>query len=107
MSAPLSTDFDIAVVGAGLAGACAAALLARHAGIPAERIVLLADALPHMDAADAPPDVRVVALSRASERILAAAAAWARVPPARLCAYERMRVWYEASAPDGPGALCF
>ncbi|HEX4023140.1 MAG TPA: FAD-dependent monooxygenase [Steroidobacteraceae bacterium] len=103
----MSPDYDIAVVGAGLAGACAAALLARHTGIAAERIVLLAGALPPALAADAPPDLRVVALSRASERILQSAAAWARVPARRLCAYERMRVWQESSAPDGAGALCF
>jgi 2-octaprenylphenol hydroxylase len=103
----VSTDYDIAVVGAGLAGACAAALLVHHAGIAAERIVLLADALPPPGATNAPPDLRVVALSRASERILTAAGAWARVPAARLCAYERMRVWHESSAPDGAAALCF
>ena len=101
------TDYDIAVVGAGLAGACAAALLVRHAGIAAERIVLLAGALPVASAAGAPPDLRVVALSRASERILRAAGAWARLPLQRLCAYQRMRVWHGSADPDGAGALCF
>jgi len=102
-----SNDYDIAVVGAGLAGACAAALLARHAGVAAERIVLLADAFPGPITADAPPDLRVVALSRASERILMAADAWSRLPRQRLCAYQRMRVWHEATAANGAGALCF
>jgi 2-octaprenylphenol hydroxylase len=53
------------------------------------------------------PELRVVAVSRASERILAAARAWERLPLARLCAYERMCVWHESVAPEGPGALCF
>jgi 2-octaprenylphenol hydroxylase len=103
----MSADYDIAVIGAGLAGACAAALLARHGGFAAERIVLLADALPPPGVAGAPPDLRVVALSRASERVLTAAAAWTHVPAARLCAYERMHVWHESCAPDGAGALHF
>jgi 2-octaprenylphenol hydroxylase len=104
----MTSDYDIAVVGAGLAGACAAALLARHTGIDAARIVVLAgQPLPPPIAPDAPPDLRVVALSGSSERILRAADAWQRLPPQRLCAYERMRVWHESSAPDGPGALCF
>ncbi len=104
----MSTDYDIAVVGAGLAGACAAALLARHAGIAAERIVLLADALPQR----APRRTR--RRSCASWRCRAPASAilrrprpGQRLPAARLCAYERMRVWHESSAPDGAGALCF
>jgi 2-octaprenylphenol hydroxylase len=103
----VNPDYDVAVVGAGLAGACAAALLARHAGINAARIVVLAGQLPAPIAPDAPPDLRVVALSGSSERILRAADAWRRLPLQRLCAYQRMRVWHESSAPDGPGALCF
>lgn len=103
----MSTRYDIAVVGGGLAGACAAALMARHARIAPERVILLASALPAAVAADAPPELRVVALSRASERVLNAAHAWARLNPERLCAYERMRVWHESSSADAPAALCF
>lgn len=103
----MSTDYEIAVVGGGLAGACLAALLAHHAGVAAERIVLLAGELAPERSPDAPPELRVVALSRASERVLAAAGAWARLPAARRCAYERMRVWHESADPDGASALCF
>ncbi len=103
----MSADYEVAVVGGGLAGACAAALLARHAGIAPERIALLADTLPAAGAADAPPALRVVALSRASERVLRAAQAWDRLPSARLCPYERMCVWHESASPDGEAALCF
>jgi 2-polyprenylphenol 6-hydroxylase len=52
-------------------------------------------------------DLRVVAISRASERVLRAAGAWPRLDEARLCAYERVRVWHETSPPTGAGALCF
>lgn len=104
----VSTDFDVAVVGGALTGACAAALLAWRSGLPAARIALLdAQPLPPTGAESAPPELRVVALSRASERILAAAEAWSRLPVARLCAYERMCVWHESARVDGAYALCF
>ncbi|HTT07121.1 MAG TPA: FAD-dependent monooxygenase [Steroidobacteraceae bacterium] len=102
-------DCDVAIVGAGLAGACTAALLARTAGIAAGRIVLLAadlaEAHSEPAAASSPPQLRVVAVSRASERILDAAGAWQRLPPARVCAYERMWVWEHGI--DAAGALRF
>jgi 2-octaprenylphenol hydroxylase len=104
-------QYDIAVVGAGLAGACAAALLARRGGTRPERIVLLdaqasiaANAVPP---GDAPAELRVVALSRASERILEAADAWRRLPAARISPYERMCVWPEVGSVQGAGCLCF
>jgi 2-polyprenylphenol 6-hydroxylase len=103
-------SYDIVVVGGGLTGACAAALLVRHAGIEPRRIALLS-AEPPMAAsvasADAPPELRVVAISRASERVLRAAGAWQRLDQLRLCAYERMRVWHESSLAAGEAALCF
>lgn len=103
----MSADFDVAVVGGGLAGVCAAALLVRHAGLDPARVALLAEVPPPPPPAHAPPELRVVAVSRASERILAAAGAWSRLPGARLCAYERMCVWHESATPNGAGALCF
>jgi 2-polyprenylphenol 6-hydroxylase len=105
----MTPAYDIVIVGAGLAGACAAALLVRHAGIEPQGVALLAGELPGAarPPSDAPPELRVVAISRASERVLRAAGAWARLDQARLCAYERMRVWHQASAATGADALCF
>ena len=101
-------DCEVAIVGSGLAGACAAALLARRSGLPAERIVLIDNApAPVAAALSAPPEVRVVAISRASEQVLRSARAWEHIREARLCAYEQMRVWHESTRPDGDGVLNF
>lgn len=102
---------EIAIVGAGLAGAGTAALLARASGVRADRLLLLASNLGELRAeppsVGAAPELRVVAVSRASEQILTAADVWRRLPPERLCAYERMRVWEESTRFDGAGSLCF
>jgi 2-octaprenylphenol hydroxylase len=103
----MSPDFDVVVIGGGLAGACTAALLAQHAGLAAGRVALLSDESPVARSSADPPDLRVVAISRASERVLRAAQAWPLLDPARLCAYERMRVWHESGAASGPSALSF
>lgn len=101
-------DCDVAVAGGGLAGACVAALLARRSGLPAERIVLIDPAPPASRAArEAAPELRVVALSRASEHVLRAAAAWEHVRMARLCPYEHMRVWHESARLESEAVLSF
>jgi 2-octaprenylphenol hydroxylase len=106
MGAPL--DCDVAVIGSGLAGACAAALLARRSGLPGERIVLVDSAPPVLPSPhDAPPELRVVAVSRASERVLRAAQAWDQLRATRLCPYEHMRVWHETALPDSQSVLRF
>ncbi|MGA2024622.1 MAG: FAD-dependent monooxygenase [Steroidobacteraceae bacterium] len=108
----MTERFEVAVVGGGLSGACLAALLTRHGGIAASRIALLAPGLPHPAQAVAAgigtaAELRVAAISRASEHVLRAAGAWQRVERARLGAYECMRVWHESAAVDGSAALRF
>jgi 2-octaprenylphenol hydroxylase len=83
---------DVMIIGGGPVGACAGALLAR-AGLT---VTLIEPSPPAPIPAGSAPEVRVVALSRASERTLRAAGAWAGLEGARLCAYERMRIWHES-----------
>jgi 2-octaprenylphenol hydroxylase len=100
--------FDVVIVGGGPVGACAGALLARGMrGDASLSVALLEPRLPGPAAADSRHDPRVVALSRASERLLRRAAAWSQIPPSRLSAYERMRIWHESIAATSPGVLVF
>ncbi|NBU26585.1 MAG: hypothetical protein EBS39_13440, partial [Gammaproteobacteria bacterium] len=74
----------------------------------APRVLLLERALPSAEAAPT-PDLRVFALSRASERILRAVGGWDALvaEPAAMVAYERMHVWPMRGRPRGEGALSF
>jgi 2-polyprenylphenol 6-hydroxylase len=91
---------DVLIVGGGPVGICTGALLARAAGPGAALRVAL------LQSAAAPVDGRVLAVSRASERILNAAGAWAAIAP-HAWAYERMRVWYQGVAANGAEVLQF
>jgi 2-octaprenylphenol hydroxylase len=99
--------FDVVIVGGGAAGACAGALLAGAGGPRPLSVALLEPRPVSMPLADEPPDARVVALSRASERVLARAGAWDMLKAARLLPYERMRVWHESVPADGADVLVF
>jgi 2-octaprenylphenol hydroxylase len=84
-----ASEFDLAVVGAGLVGAAFAAAAAR-AGF---RVALLEAQAPRAPDPTADLDLRVSALSRASERLLRGLGAWDSVGPARCSSYQRMVVW--------------
>ncbi len=106
----MKRDADIAIVGGGLAGACMANLLVRLEVVDAPRIVLIEPRLPDVAAGKAAPrdfDLRVSALSRASERILRRCGVWESLSSARVGAYERMCVWDEQGSADGAGAIHF
>jgi 2-octaprenylphenol hydroxylase len=94
---------EVAVVGGGPVGACAAALLQRG-GL---KVTLLEPHPPAPLEAQAPLDSRVVALSRASERLLSAAGAWPMIAGPRVCAYERMRIWHESVVAASAAVLVF
>ncbi len=91
------------IAGGGTVGLATAALLAT--GRCADRLrvqVLEPRALCRWQADET--DLRVYALSRASQRLLERVGVWQPLAAARACAYRRMLVW-EGESPDGPGAL--
>ena len=106
--------FDVLVVGGGPVGACAAALLLRGSSDNGSsyssgplRVCVLEPNRPQPPLEGSALESRVVAMSRASERILKSASAWDRVLGPRVGAYERMRIWHESVAPFSSGALVF
>ena len=102
-----SASFDVVIVGGGPVGAVLGALLRQ--GPAPYRVLILERDLPNL--ADPPnaADLRVFALSRASERILRAVGAWNSLQAysSTLCAYERMHVWPRDVEPRGEGSLTF
>jgi 2-octaprenylphenol hydroxylase len=89
-----------------MAGAGVAALLAATPATSGLRVALVEPRLATPAAADAPLDIRVSALSRASQCLLERTGAWPQVA-ARAFAYGRMVIWDERQAPDGTDALVF
>ena len=103
-------DFHIVVVGGGMVGACAAALSAANPHLAGLRIAVLEAQPPTMPPPlgnDAEVDLRVSAISRSSERILASVGAWSLLPAQHICAYDDMVVWDAPRQPDDPGAVRF
>jgi 2-polyprenylphenol 6-hydroxylase len=104
-----SEPFAVLIVGGGPVGASAAALLqlaTKDARQPL-RVAVLELNRPAAAPPDAPLDSRVSALSRASERILAAIGAWPLMSRSRMQPYERMRVWHESVQPRSTDVLEF
>jgi 2-octaprenylphenol hydroxylase len=107
MSASSGRDFDVVIVGGGVIGAVMASLLvARKLSAPG-RVAVIADRFSANPAADADWDLRVFALSRASQRLLKMCGAWDGLPAQRRFPYERMCVWDAGGEPQGRGSLSF
>src|SRR5271170_1555996 len=107
MNSPRSPDFDVIIVGAGVIGAAMACLLlARKLSTPG-RVAIVADHFAADPVGDTDWDLRVFALSRASERLLQICDVWRALPASRVFAYERMRVWDAGGTPEGEGSLTF
>lgn len=103
----MKRDFDVVVAGGGMVGAALAALLASRPETSRLRIALLEPKPAAPPAAGDPLDLRVSALSRASQRLLERTGAWPAVLARGASPYRRMVVWDAADRPDGPGAIHF
>jgi 2-octaprenylphenol hydroxylase len=101
--------YEVVVVGAGPVGLATALLLVRQCGLSANRVAIvdrrMPDTLENVRAGAI--DLRVFALSRASERILEACDAWSGIIGTRAQPYERMQVWHADVPPHGGDVLVF
>jgi len=120
----MSREFDVVIVGAGIIGAAMAGLLLARKLAESGRVAIIAERLTPgggtaagaaaaagTEAPGTGPaadwDLRVFALSRASQRLLQLCGVWQHLPPQRVFAYERMCVWDASGVPQGAGSLTF
>ncbi|MBN1237085.1 MAG: FAD-dependent monooxygenase [Gammaproteobacteria bacterium] len=100
-----SEELTILISGGGPVGLTVAALLAASGAGQRCRIeVIESGPPPRWDPDEV--DLRVYALSRASQRIFERLRLWAEIERARISPYERMHVW-QGEEPDGRAALRF
>ncbi|MCK5355294.1 MAG: FAD-dependent monooxygenase, partial [Methyloprofundus sp.] len=85
----MNEEYDVIIVGGGMVGATVACAL----GDSDLKVALIEQAMPEAFSAEQPHDLRVSALSIASQQILQTVGAWDAVVSMRLCPYKRMRVW--------------
>jgi 2-octaprenylphenol hydroxylase len=103
----MSRDFDVVVIGGGVAGSVVASLLLARKLCAPGKVALVADRFTDGGGAETDWDPRVFALSRASQRVLREAGVWEQLPANRVFAYERMCVWDADGTPEGRGSLSF
>ena len=81
--------YDVLIVGGGMIGAAIASAL----GIHNFRVAVFDQRLPGQFDAESLPDIRVSALSKASEQLLRSLGAWDEMQSMRMCPYRSMAVW--------------
>lgn len=103
----MKRDFDVVVAGGGMVGAACAALFGSYEPTSALRVAMLEPQPAIPPAAGEPLDLRVSALSRASQRLAERAGAWPQVLARGAAGYQRMVVWDERGEADGSGSIRF
>jgi 3-demethoxyubiquinol 3-hydroxylase len=88
----MNQSFDVIIVGGGMVGAAVACSL----GGSSLQVAVIENAPPHAFSPDQPHDLRVSALSVASQKILETVGAWQGIEDRRVCPFRRMRVWETA-----------
>ena len=91
----MQTPSEIIIVGGGLVGLSLAAVLGRSGF----RVALVEGREPQLEWPDDSIDLRVYAISRASQRLFEEVGAWAAMRP-RACAYREMEVWDAGGSGD-------
>jgi 2-octaprenylphenol hydroxylase len=104
-----AVDFDVVVIGGGLAGLSFASLLCAATAQSATplRIALIEAHPPGVAAEDAPVDLRVSAIMPAARAILESLGVWQQLPADRASPYRRMCVWQAGGAVDGARSIRF
>ncbi len=105
MTAGRRADFDLVVAGGGMVGLCLAALVNADERLADWRVALL-EPQPPRRPNDEQLDLRVSALSRASQNILRWAGAWEAIS-VHASPYAEMVVWDAGSSPQASDALRF
>ena len=103
----MTADFDLLVIGGGMVGTCVASLAASERDLGDLRIALLEANPPAMPPPDDDVDLRVSAISRASQRILDSLGAWAKLPEQHVSPYHEMVVWDANGQPGGAASIHF
>jgi len=85
----MQVQYDVIIAGGGMVGAILACLL----GKAGKRVAVLEAHSPSVFSTEDPYDLRVSALSRASQRALLDASAWEGIAARRAFPYEVMCVW--------------
>lgn len=107
MAGRMRTDYDIVIAGAGMVGLTVSCLLCEGLQDHSLRLAVLEA---HPSARFTPAediDLRVSAVSRASQAVLRAAGAWPAIASARISPYRDMRVWSHQGRWDDAHALHF
>lgn len=88
----MNQEYDVLIVGGGMVGAAVACCL----GGSRLKVAVIEAQVPESFEPNQPHDLRVSALSIASQKILQAVGAWEGVLSRRACPFKRMRVWETA-----------
>jgi len=88
----IKQEYDVLIVGGGMVGATVACAL----GGSDLKVALIEQSMPDAFSREQAHDMRVSALSIASQQILETVGAWEAVKAMRLCPFKRMRVWETA-----------
>jgi 2-octaprenylphenol hydroxylase len=91
----MTQHYDVIVVGAGMVGATLAAALSEQKSL---NIALIESQIPNPLAEGDKPDLRVSALTQASESLLKNLAIWPLLQQSRISSFDQMKVWETQSS---------